>query len=88
MPFESADDQLRAARQAFAALPDSVRAQAPQLPFLRQGCAAWNVPKAADWVRGSATPQCRPWRCPAVTTGRPARHQGNMSPSIFRMRSR
>ncbi|WP_236969065.1 alpha/beta fold hydrolase [Mycobacterium kansasii] len=52
VPFESADDQLRAARQAFAALPDSVRAQAPQLPFLRQGCAAWNVPKAADWVRG------------------------------------
>jgi pimeloyl-ACP methyl ester carboxylesterase len=51
IPFESADDQLRAARQDFAALPDSVRAQAPQLPFLRQGCAAWNVPKASDWVR-------------------------------------
>lgn len=52
VPFESEDDQLRAARQAFAALPDSVRAQAPQLPFLRQACAAWNVPKASDWVRG------------------------------------
>lgn len=52
VPFDSADDQLRAARQVFAALPDSVRAQAPQLPFLRQACAAWNVPKASDWVRG------------------------------------
>lgn len=52
VPFESEDDQLRAARQVFAALPDSVRAQAPQLPFLRQACAAWNVPKASDWVRG------------------------------------
>ncbi|MGV7969564.1 alpha/beta hydrolase, partial [Mycobacterium kansasii] len=27
-------------------------AQAPQLPFLRQACAAWNVPKASEWVRG------------------------------------
>ncbi|MDT5139913.1 MAG: hypothetical protein QOD58_4175 [Mycobacterium sp.] len=52
VPFDSADDQLRAARQVFAALPDSVRAQAPQLPFLRQACAAWNVPKASEWVRG------------------------------------
>lgn len=52
IPFDSAEDQLRAARQVFAALPDSVRAQAPQLPFLRQGCSAWNVPKASEWVRG------------------------------------
>ena len=51
VPFESADDQLRAAQQVFAALPDSVRAQPPQLPFLRQACAAWNVPKAPDDVR-------------------------------------
>jgi pimeloyl-ACP methyl ester carboxylesterase len=51
VPFESADDQLRAAQQVFASLPDTVRAQAPQLPFLRQACAAWNVPKAADSVR-------------------------------------
>lgn len=52
VPFDSADDQLRAGRLTFAALPDSVRAQAPQLPFLRQACAAWNVPKASEWVRG------------------------------------
>ncbi|MGV7795980.1 alpha/beta hydrolase, partial [Mycobacterium kansasii] len=49
VPFDSADDQNRSARQVFAALPDSVRAQAPQLPFLRQACAAWNVPKASEW---------------------------------------
>jgi pimeloyl-ACP methyl ester carboxylesterase len=51
VPFESADDQLRAAQQVFAALTDSVRAQPPQLPFLRQACDAWNVPKAPDSIR-------------------------------------
>ena len=51
VPFESEDVQAAAARSSFAALPDSVRAQAPQLPFLRQACAAWNVPKASDWIR-------------------------------------
>lgn len=59
VPFESEAEQLQAARNSFAALPDSMRAQAPQLPFLRQACAAWNVPKASDWVRGitdSTTP--------------------------------
>lgn len=51
VPFESGDDQLRAAQQVFAALPDTVRAQPPQLPFLHQACAAWNVPKGPDSVR-------------------------------------
>ena len=52
IPFEPESDQLLAARHSFAALPDSMRAHAPQLPFLRRACAAWNVPKASDWVRG------------------------------------
>ncbi len=52
VPFESEAEQLQAARHAFAALPDSMRAQAPQLPFLRKACEAWNVPAASDWVRG------------------------------------
>ncbi len=59
IPFESEAEQLQAARHSFAALPDSMRAQAPQLPFLRKACEAWNVPAASDWVRGvtdSATP--------------------------------
>jgi pimeloyl-ACP methyl ester carboxylesterase len=51
VPFETVDEQLRAARQAFPGLPDSVQAQAPQLPFLREGCAAWNVPKGPDSIR-------------------------------------
>ncbi|MGO9510752.1 MAG: alpha/beta fold hydrolase [Mycobacterium sp.] len=53
IPFESEADQLLAARHSFAALPDSMRAQAPQLPFLRKVCEAWNVPAASDWVRGA-----------------------------------
>ncbi len=59
IPFESEAEQLQAARNSFAALPNSMRAQAPQLPFLRKACEAWNVPAASGWVRGgtdSATP--------------------------------
>ena len=36
-------DQLLAARHSFAALPDSMRAQAPQLPFLRKACEAFGA---------------------------------------------
>lgn len=64
VPYDSADDQLRAARGAFAALPDSVRAQAPQLPFLREACGPWNVPKASAWVRG--VPDARDAPFPAL----------------------
>jgi pimeloyl-ACP methyl ester carboxylesterase len=53
IPFESEADQLQAARHSFAALPDSMRAQAVQLPFLRKACEAWNVPAASEWVRGA-----------------------------------
>lgn len=53
IPFESEDAQSAAARVSFAAFPDPVRAQAPQLSFLRQACAAWDVPKASDWIRGA-----------------------------------
>jgi pimeloyl-ACP methyl ester carboxylesterase len=51
VPFESTDEELRAAQQAFPAFPDSVRAHAPQLAFLRQACTAWNVPKGPDAIR-------------------------------------
>lgn len=51
VPFESLDDQLQKANDAFPQFPDSVKAQAPQLPFLREACAAWNVPKAPDSIR-------------------------------------
>ncbi|WP_190157919.1 alpha/beta fold hydrolase [Streptomyces litmocidini] len=51
VPFETPQEQLAKGRQAFPELPRSVLAQAPQLPFLRQACQAWNVPKAPDSVR-------------------------------------
>ncbi|ALV38283.1 hypothetical protein AS200_01010 [Streptomyces sp. CdTB01] len=51
VPFETSQEQLAKGRQAFPELPRSVLAQAPQLPFLRQACQAWNVPKAPDSVR-------------------------------------
>ncbi|GAD86231.1 alpha/beta fold hydrolase [Nocardia asteroides NBRC 15531] len=51
VPFETVDDQLDQARAAFPEFPESVLAQAPQLPFLREGCQAWNVPKAPDSIR-------------------------------------
>ncbi|MEU6539606.1 alpha/beta fold hydrolase [Streptomyces sp. NPDC047000] len=51
VPFETPEEQLAKGRQAFPELPRSVVAQAPQLPFLRQACQAWNVPKAPGSVR-------------------------------------
>lgn len=51
VPFETLDDQMRQAHKAFPDFPESVLAQAPQLAFLREECAVWNVPKAPDSVR-------------------------------------
>ncbi|MFI0544952.1 alpha/beta fold hydrolase [Streptomyces sp. WSLK1-3] len=51
VPFETPDEQLAKGQRAFPELPRSVLAQAPQLPFLRQACQAWNVPKAPDSIR-------------------------------------
>lgn len=51
VPYESLDDELRLAQQAFPDFPDSVKAVPPQMPFIRQECNAWNVPKAPDAVR-------------------------------------
>ena len=44
-PYGDAADILRAGQRAFPALPASVLAQAPQLPFEHQLCRAWDVPK-------------------------------------------
>jgi pimeloyl-ACP methyl ester carboxylesterase len=51
VPFETPDEQLAKGRRAFPELPRSVLAQAPQLPFLRQACQEWSVPKAPDSIR-------------------------------------
>ncbi|MFJ6837015.1 alpha/beta fold hydrolase [Streptomyces sp. NPDC091209] len=44
VPGYSQADLLRAGRRAFPGWPDSVLAQAPQLPFEHDVCRVWNVP--------------------------------------------
>ncbi|MFJ9610659.1 alpha/beta fold hydrolase [Kitasatospora sp. NPDC101176] len=44
VPDHSEADLLRAGRRAFPDWPDTVLAQAPQLPFEHDVCRAWNVP--------------------------------------------
>ncbi|WP_424890103.1 alpha/beta fold hydrolase [Streptomyces sp. XH2] len=44
VPGHPASDLLRAGRRAFPGWPDTVLAQAPQLPFQHQVCRAWDVP--------------------------------------------
>ncbi|MFD8305171.1 alpha/beta fold hydrolase [Streptomyces sp. NPDC059690] len=51
VPFETPGEQLAKGQRAFPELPRTVLAQAPQLPFLRQACQQWNVPKAPDSIR-------------------------------------
>lgn len=46
-----ASDVLRQGRRAFPGYPDSVVAQAPQLPFINGDCRAWDVPKAPSTAR-------------------------------------
>ncbi|MET8096553.1 alpha/beta fold hydrolase [Streptomyces sp. NPDC005236] len=44
VPGYSQSDLLAAGRRAFPGWPDSVLAQAPQLPFEQEVCHVWNVP--------------------------------------------
>ncbi|MBP0452263.1 alpha/beta fold hydrolase [Kitasatospora sp. RG8] len=44
VPGYSEADLLQAGRRAFPGWPDTVLAQAPQLPFEHDVCRAWNVP--------------------------------------------
>ncbi|WP_328764372.1 alpha/beta fold hydrolase [Streptomyces sp. NBC_00272] len=44
VPGSSRSDVLNAGRKAFPAWPDTVLAQAPQLPFQYDACRIWNVP--------------------------------------------
>ena len=46
VPYEPKSDLLRRGRRAFPSYPDSVLAQAPQLPFTFDDCRVWDVPKA------------------------------------------
>lgn len=51
VPFETEADVVRSGREAFPGFPDSVLKNAPNLPFMRQNCKAWAVPKASSSVR-------------------------------------
>ncbi|MCA6091083.1 alpha/beta hydrolase [Streptomyces sp. SCA3-4] len=44
VPGSSPSDVLNAGRRAFPGWPDTVLAQAPQLPFQHEVCRIWNVP--------------------------------------------
>jgi pimeloyl-ACP methyl ester carboxylesterase len=52
VPYESEASVIAAGRRAFPDFSDSIWANAPNLPFMRQNCAAWNVPKVPAEVRG------------------------------------
>ncbi|MFI1394531.1 alpha/beta fold hydrolase [Streptomyces sp. NPDC020681] len=51
VPGFSAADLLNAGRRAFPGWPDTVLAQAPQLPFQEQVCRAWDVPDRTAFHR-------------------------------------
>jgi pimeloyl-ACP methyl ester carboxylesterase len=46
VPYERASKLLEKGRRAFPRYPDSVLAQAPQVPFAFTDCRVWDVPKA------------------------------------------
>jgi len=50
-PYVAPDTDLPGAKKAFPSFPDSVLAQGPQLPFLRDTCKTWNVTKAPSSIR-------------------------------------
>ena len=51
VPFEPESQILTQGLLAFPTYPDSVLSQAPQLAFMTQDCAIWNVPAASPSVR-------------------------------------
>ena len=46
LPFVPRSDLLQKGRRAFPRYPDSVLAQAPQIPFAFNDCRIWDAPKA------------------------------------------
>ncbi|OIJ65435.1 transporter [Streptomyces mangrovisoli] len=55
VPGYSQTDLLAAGRRAFPGFPDSVLAQAPQLPFEKDVCRVWNVPDRTAVQRVTTT---------------------------------
>jgi hypothetical protein len=55
VPYETNADVIAAGRTAFPMFPRSIHRNAPNLPFMRQNCAAWDVPPVDRSVRDVTT---------------------------------
>jgi pimeloyl-ACP methyl ester carboxylesterase len=55
IPFEPQSDILAKGLIAFPDYPHPVLSQAPQLPFVTEDCAVWDVPKAPASIRDVTT---------------------------------
>jgi pimeloyl-ACP methyl ester carboxylesterase len=51
VPYESEASMIAAGRRSFPSFSRSIWRNAPNLPFMRQNCAAWNVPKVPREIR-------------------------------------
>jgi len=51
VPYESEQRVIASGRRAFPMFPVSILKNAPNLPFMRENCRAWNLPKAPALVR-------------------------------------
>ncbi len=53
VPYETEQSVVEAGRRAFPSFPVSILKNAPNLPFLRENCRVWNVPKVSALVRAT-----------------------------------
>lgn len=51
VPYETEQSVIEAGRRAFPGFPDSMLKNAPNLPFMRENCRVWNVPRMPSEVR-------------------------------------
>lgn len=51
VPYENEQSVIASGRRAFPMFPLSILKNAPNLPFMRENCSAWNIPKVSGLVR-------------------------------------
>ena len=51
VPYETESSVIESGRRTFPMFPLSILKNAPNLPFMRQNCRNWNVPRVASSVR-------------------------------------
>jgi pimeloyl-ACP methyl ester carboxylesterase len=78
VPYESEAEVIAAGRAAFPTFPREIWENAPNLPFMRQNCAAWNVPKVASEVRDVTKS-----KIPTLVVN--AQYDGQTAPSFGRL---